>query len=119
MSKSDVLILPTFVESFGMVALEAVAHGMALIATDVYALKEILEDQKNGVLLKPPISVWDEIKPSNYHYDLVNIKQHIKNTDKKEFEEALFESMGSFATNETFLSDAKARSKEIFYERFQ
>src|SRR5206468_3356526 len=38
---ADVLVHPTYMESFGMVVLEAIAHGVAVISTDVYALPEM------------------------------------------------------------------------------
>ncbi|PTC02959.1 hypothetical protein C9980_20290 [Vibrio mediterranei] len=51
----DVMVLPSFHESFGMVLLEAMSFGMALIAVDAYATKEIVVDNYNGFLLSHPI----------------------------------------------------------------
>ena len=78
MSKADVLVSPTYAESFSMVSREGISHGLALIATDVYALREMVEDGRNGYLIKPPISVWDDIMPSRYFHDMKNIKKHIE-----------------------------------------
>jgi glycosyltransferase involved in cell wall biosynthesis len=118
MLDADVLVLPTYVESFGMVALEALAHGMALILTDVYALRELVEDNKNGILLIPPISIWNGVTPSEYYHNLRNIKESIKNTDTSKFEKALFDAIISFAKNSNWLYSAKQASIEKFSNHF-
>lgn len=59
MPAADLLALPTMQESFGMAALEAVAAGLPVLATDVYAMREIVEDGRNGVLLPDPLGLWD------------------------------------------------------------
>lgn len=53
--QADVLLFPTFYESFGMVALEALSFGLGIIATNLYAMPEIVEDGVNGKLLHHPI----------------------------------------------------------------
>ena len=42
MYKSDILIHPTYVDTFGVVVLEAIAHGLGIISTDLYALPEMV-----------------------------------------------------------------------------
>lgn len=118
MRQADVLILPTYVESFGMVALEALAHGLGLIATDVYALRELVEDGRNGRLLSPPISVWDGVLPSQYYYDWENIKQNIRNTDTSSFENDLFKAMLEFSIEPWLVNSARLESVKIMKERF-
>jgi glycosyltransferase involved in cell wall biosynthesis len=51
MGRSDYLVLPTFHDTFGYVAIEALSRGTAVIATDVCALPEIVDDGRNGFLL--------------------------------------------------------------------
>ncbi|WP_428737644.1 glycosyltransferase family 4 protein [Sulfurimonas sp.] len=53
--KSDVLILPSLHESFGVVLLEALSFGLGLICIDTYATSEIVENNFNGKLLHHPI----------------------------------------------------------------
>jgi glycosyltransferase involved in cell wall biosynthesis len=118
MNQADVLVLPTYAESFGMVALEGLAHGLALIATDVYALREMVEDGKNGYLIKPPISIWDGIMPSRYFYELEHIKEHIEKTETTVFEEKLERAMYEFAINPEFRLAARQASVRIMKERF-
>jgi len=48
---ADVFVLPSTLETFGIVLLEALAHGVPVIATNVGAASEILEKGRCGVLL--------------------------------------------------------------------
>ena len=118
MRKSDVLLLPTYVDSFGMVALEALSHGLAIIATDVYAIREMVEEGKNGNLLTPPISIWDGTQPSLSYYDLKNIKSRIRSIDTSRFERELEEAMLAFANDTNWLNEAKKASVSLMKERF-
>ena len=47
---ADLLLLPSETESFGLVALEAMAAGVPVIATNVGGLPEVVEDGKTGFL---------------------------------------------------------------------
>lgn len=118
MRKADVLVLPTYVESFGMVALEALAYGLAVIATDVYALSEMVEDGRNGNLIKPPLSVWDGVMPSRYYFDLENIKFNIEKTDASIFETSLADAMLRFATDADWRASARRESVRLMTARF-
>ena len=119
MKNSDVLILPTYMESFGMVTLEALSHGLAIIATDMYAMKEMVIDGKNGFLLNPPISVWDGFLPSKYYYDSENYKYYIEKTDTSRFILDLEKSIETFIMNQTYLESAKNFSVTIFEQKFK
>lgn len=94
---SDVLIHPTYVDSFGMVLLEAMAHGLALIATDVYATSEMVVNGVNGFLLRAPISIWNGVVPSRHYYALADIKASVRRTSTDEFEEQLATSILTLA----------------------
>ena len=50
----DVFILPSLLESLGVVILEALSFGMAIITTDLYATPEMVQDGQNGRLLPHP-----------------------------------------------------------------
>ena len=119
MLKADILVLPTYVESFGMVALEALAHGLGLIATDVYALRELVEDGRNGRLLSPPISVWDGVLPSRYYYDWENIKDYIRKTDTLSFENEMVNAMREFSIDPELVTKARIESINIMKSRFR
>lgn len=49
-SASDVLILPSFREGFGMVLIEAAAMGVPAIASQIYGISCAVEDGKSGLL---------------------------------------------------------------------
>jgi len=53
MAASDVFVLPSLSEGFPVVTLEAMASGLAIIATSVGGLPEIVEDGENGFLVEP------------------------------------------------------------------
>jgi glycosyltransferase involved in cell wall biosynthesis len=118
MQFSDVLVLPTYIESFGMAALEALAHGLALITTDVYALREMVEDGINGRLLSPPISCWDNYLPSSLYFNLENAKKYIRSTDTSKFEISLVGAMEHFVDDPDSLFRAREASVRIMTERF-
>ena len=118
MRKTDVLVLPTYVESFGMVALEALSHGLGVIATDVYALRELVFSGSNGELLQAPVSIWNEYLPSSLYYDLRNIKSNILKKDMSQFEIKLEEAMKKFVLDREWRLSAKQSSIQIMKERF-
>lgn len=118
MRKADVLVLPTYVESFGMVALEALSHGLALIVTDVYALAEMVEHNVNGVLLKPPISIWDGYLPSEIYKNISDVKKYIREVDKSGFEKKLENAIESFVLDHAWRLRARQASTHLMRERF-
>jgi D-inositol-3-phosphate glycosyltransferase len=52
-SAADCVIMPSHYESFGMVALEAMACGTPVIASDVGGLSVLVRDGENGFLVPP------------------------------------------------------------------
>lgn len=119
MRNADVLILPTYVESFGMVVLEALAHGMAVIATDVYAIGEMVEDGINGHLLEPPVCIWNGVVPSEAYYDLANIKSRIRSTDITLFVSRLESAIEHFVVDSQWRLDARRASVRLMARRFE
>jgi glycosyltransferase involved in cell wall biosynthesis len=118
MRRADVLVLPTYVESFGMVALEALAHGLAVIATDVYALKEMVRDGVNGCLVQPPISVWDGVMPSDLQRRLDQADTIVQAVDTAAFEAALVSAMIETVRSPERLLQYRHESLALFQARF-
>lgn len=50
MARAGFLVMPSRSEGFPLVALEAMAQGLPLIASNVGGLREVVEDQKSGIL---------------------------------------------------------------------
>ncbi|MEM2954744.1 MAG: glycosyltransferase family 4 protein [Candidatus Nanoarchaeia archaeon] len=65
--KSDIFVMPTFVDSFGYVFLEAMSCGLPVVGTDIFAVPEIIENGKNGFLVHSNIS---DFKPNFLHRDI-------------------------------------------------
>ncbi len=53
LKSSDIFVLPSNREAFGFVNLEAMISKLPVIATKVGGIPEIIQDQKNGILIKP------------------------------------------------------------------
>jgi glycosyltransferase involved in cell wall biosynthesis len=114
----DVLVHPTYVESFGMVVLEALAQGVAVVATDVYALREMVRDGLNGTLLEPPVSIWNGYVPSREYYRLSRMLETIRRTDTTVFERQLADAMLQFARDPSRRFAAKMASRKLFDAEF-
>jgi glycosyltransferase involved in cell wall biosynthesis len=53
LSAADIFVLPSLIEGFPLSVLEAMAMETVVIASNVGALKEIIEDEKEGFIVKP------------------------------------------------------------------
>jgi len=49
----DLFVVPSYYEGFGIVIIEAMAVGIPVIATNVTAIPEIIQDGRNGFLIRP------------------------------------------------------------------
>ncbi len=113
MSTADILVHPTFVESFGMVVLEALAHGLAIVATNVYALREMTRDGKNGRLVEPPISVWNGVMPARLYYELSRAPEIVSSLDTTKFEQELAAAMIDVAKSPEALLAMRRESLDL------
>lgn len=53
MSFADVFLLPSWREGFGIVYVEAMAHGKPIVACQGQGISDIIDNWQNGVLVKP------------------------------------------------------------------
>lgn len=62
-SAADVFVIPSYYEPFGLVALEGMACGIPVIASNVGGLKTTIEDQITGLLFQPrnPLDLKEKI----------------------------------------------------------
>jgi glycosyltransferase involved in cell wall biosynthesis len=54
---ADALLLPTFYDSFGLVVLEAFAHGLPVISTENLGARELVRESGAGTIVTAPQSV--------------------------------------------------------------
>ena len=51
LARMDLLALPSSAEGFGLVLIEAMAAGVAVVATNVAGIRDVVRDQKTGLLV--------------------------------------------------------------------
>ncbi len=49
--ESDIIIMPSYYEGYGLAALEAMSAGKPVIGTNVQGLNEVIEHERNGLLI--------------------------------------------------------------------
>lgn len=117
LSQADVLVHPTYLDSFGMIVLEALSYGLSIISNDVYAINEMVINNKNGYLLDPPISKWDGLKPSKYFYSRKEFVEHVKCVHTQSYEDILYEAMSQMLDKE-LLARFKRGSRDLLEGSF-
>jgi glycosyltransferase involved in cell wall biosynthesis len=58
-AKSDIFCMPSYMDTFGYVVLEAMANRLPIVTTDMYALPEIVRDGETGLLVHAPIASFE------------------------------------------------------------
>ena len=56
LAAADVFAFPSVYEELGGAVIEAMALGLPIVASDIPALREVVEDGRNGLLVKPESS---------------------------------------------------------------
>jgi glycosyltransferase involved in cell wall biosynthesis len=59
-ARSDVLLFPSHMDTYGVVVGEAMAHGLPVVAPRHLALTETIEDEVSGLLFPPENMLWRE-----------------------------------------------------------
>jgi glycosyltransferase involved in cell wall biosynthesis len=68
--ESELLLFPSHMDTLGFVMLEAMAHGMPVLATRHFAVPELVEDGVSGVLVDGENPLYGEDGMSNYSHTL-------------------------------------------------
>lgn len=77
--ESDIFVLPSIWEGFGIVILEAFRAKLAIIASNIEGPSELIEDQENGLLFEPKNS----IQLANKIQELIENKEKRKQLAEK------------------------------------
>jgi len=117
--RADALIYPTLMDSFGMVALEAVSAGLGVIGTRIYAIPEMIRHGYNGELIAPAISPWDRVLGTKDMMEWHNYKQKVLAIDKRGMEKQLLSAMRRIAESPAYRDQLKEGSRALFRSRFQ
>lgn len=117
MSNYDVLVFPTYFESFWMVALEALSRWLWIITTNVYALPELVKDSYNWKILKNPYlkenKNWyvEVVKMTSDHFYKKYLKTDTNENFTKQIKQALEEAVIEH-------KNWKENSEKIYEEKF-
>lgn len=114
-AENDVLILPTLSETFGYSILEAMSKSLAVVSTNIGAIPEMVESEKNGFLIHTPQELIDY--NAQYPYD------HLKNftlskVQVQEMEHDLIKKIEEIRDNKKLLTTMKRRSLRIVEDKF-
>ena len=92
MVASDVFVLPSLSESFGIVNLEAMASGLPIVATKVGGLPEVVKDGETGFLVEPrnPEQIAEKVL---LIFEDDELRERISENNKKKAKEYSWESV--------------------------
>ncbi len=93
----DVLVHPTYMDSFAMVVLEAMSCALPIIASNHYAIPEMVRHGTNGFLLDPPVSIWNGTRPTPLFSDVNKVRAAARRTDTEPFASEMAQAMVTLA----------------------
>lgn len=109
-TKSDIFVLPSYHDTFGIVYEEAMNTMTPVIATDVFAIPEILED--GGICLKTPVSYYNDKYLFNWN-TWKEFGDYIKKYQFPEFVDKLGKSIVKLIENDSMRKKMAKRAKQI------
>lgn len=118
LAKADLFVMPTLVESFGMAALEALAHGLPLLTTAVYALPEIVHDGVNGVILPDCFGYWRDFESNRTIWRHHDLEAYVRGRRFPALEAHLGESLLTLLSDREGLRSMGDASRALFEARF-
>lgn len=74
---ADIYVMPTSIDSFGFVFLEAMNYGLPILASNCFAVPEIIKEGKGGFLIEPEFSQFNQ-KIDPHNVDPMNFYDHSK-----------------------------------------
>jgi glycosyltransferase involved in cell wall biosynthesis len=80
---SDILLLPSYFDTFSLAMLEAMACGVIPIVTPTVGGSEMITDETNGFIIKDPEELIKTLKSLNYYIDLNKLRRNAIATARK------------------------------------
>ena len=117
MQECDVLVHPSYMDSFGMVVLESLCAGMAVITTDMYALPEMVDHGKNGYLIRSDLSSWNKYIPSRY-FSVAALYKALETHNCEEFSNDLAVAMANSIRSLSNLKKMQKASTDMYQNIF-
>lgn len=109
--ESNILLHPTLKDSFGLVILEAIKAGLVVIATNLYAISEMVKNNVNGYLTEPPLYYFTPDGLPNEH--IWNNQSLLVNDVYPELISFIISSLNELSENREKLMEMSIRSLEI------
>ncbi len=119
-SVTDVYVMPSFVDTFGGVFLEAMSCSIPVITTDIYALPEIVENGKSGILIEAPFSMFNADLSLRYWPKDADWKGFLERARHAngEFLESIKESMTALIEDDMLRSRMGRNGRRILRSKF-
>lgn len=109
-ARSDIFVLPSYHDTFGIVYEEAMNTMTPPIATNVFAIPEILEDA--GIILKSPVSYYNDRYLFNWK-SWEEFGDYIKRHQFPEFVDKLSKSMAKLIEDDSLRKKMARRGREL------
>ena len=77
-SKSDIFVYPSFCDSFGYSLIDALTTKLPIVATNLFAIPEIVENNRNGFVIKMPTYNLKDNFLQAHHYQKINLSDNKK-----------------------------------------
>jgi glycosyltransferase involved in cell wall biosynthesis len=117
-SKADILVMPTYRDSFGMVYLEALSYGLILISTDQFNMPELIKHNKTGFLIKPPLYYFDKKTNLPDVRWWSNLDEYVESTEFATVTSSLLDVLNKLLSNKQKMIDMRFAAKDFFNESF-
>jgi len=115
----DILIMPTYRDSFGMVYLEAISFGLAIITTNQYNMPELVIQNKTGFLLNPPFYYFfKQNNIPNTRWYISSLDSYVKKTPFPKIELELMKILQQLVDNPTRITNMRKESLSHFKKTF-
>ena len=75
--EADIFVLPTLAEPFGFSILEAMSCSLPIVSTNIYAIPEMVKNNKNGFLINVFPNEFGNIAAKNYKNFHLNYKEYL------------------------------------------